>query len=346
LTPDYKTLGSCLRLFGRLVTSPSATARALLAGACLALGATGCSTSPKNLLGVDLPWKRDQPSQELQLSWARVQEKNGNPTLAREAYQKVLKDDPKSVEAIMGVARLDQLAGRGEQAEQGFQRVIRLSPQSGQAWDALGEYYSSQERWQDAVQALTHAMQTAPDDKLFRYHLAVALARSGNIEGAMPHFAQAVGAAEAHYNIGRILYDMGNVKASEEQFVLAMMKNPQLEAAQIWLDEIRNEREPTIARTNAPANAGAVAQTRARVIHPLPVNQGQPGASNAGPTITPAAGAGVTPVSGVVEQPHSGYSPPDFAPAAAANPVQLNTIEQTPGGWSPAAPLQQGARPW
>jgi tetratricopeptide (TPR) repeat protein len=295
---------------------------------------------------LNLPWQKDQPSQELQLSWARVQEKNGNPTLAREAYQKVLKDDPKSVDAILGVARLDQLAGRGEQAEQGYQRAIRLGPQSGAAWDALGEYYSSQERWQDAVQALTKAMQTSPDDKLFRYHLAVAMARSGNIEGAVPHFAQAVGPAEAHYNIGRILYDMGNVKASEEQFVLAMMKNPQLEAAQIWLDEIRNEREQPIAQSNTPAHAGTVAQTSARVIRPLPVNQGQPGA---GPTITPAAASGVTPAGGMVEQQAAGgYSLPEFTPPAASqtNPVQLNTIEQTPGGWSPAAPLQEGNRPW
>ena len=320
----------------------------LLAGACLALGATGCASTVKNPLGLNLPWQKDQPSQELQLSWARVQESNGNSTMAREAYQKVLKQDPKSVEAILGVARLDQLAGRSEQAEQGYQKAIRLGPQSGAAWDALGEYYSSQERYQDAVQALTRAMQTSPDDKLYRYHLAVALARSGNIEGAMPHFAQSVGPAEAHYNIGRILYDMGNVKASEEQFVLAMMKNPQLEAAQIWLDEIRGEREQPIARNNTPANAGAVAQTSARVIHPLPVNQGQLGAPNARPTITPGTATAVMPAGGMMEQQApGGYSQPDFAPPAAqANPVQLNTIEQTPGGWSPAAPLQQGNRPW
>ncbi|HVW01340.1 MAG TPA: tetratricopeptide repeat protein, partial [Planctomycetaceae bacterium] len=235
MTPDCKTSGSCLQLLGRLMMgshSALATARVLLAGACLALGATGCASTPNSLLGVDLPWKKDQPSPELQLSWARVQEKNGNSAMAREAYQKVLKDNPKSVDAILGVARLDQLAGRSDQAEQGFQKAIRLSPQSGQAWDALGEYYASQERWSDAIQALTRGMQTAPDEKIYRYHLAVAMARSGNIEGAIPHFAQSVGPAEAHYNIGRILYDMGNVKASEEQFVLAMMKNPQLEAAQ------------------------------------------------------------------------------------------------------------------
>ena len=65
--------------------------------------------------------------------------------------------------------------------------------------DAVGQYYASQSRWDEAIEILTSAMRKAPEETTYRFHLAVALARSGDVDQAMPHFAKTVGDAEAHY---------------------------------------------------------------------------------------------------------------------------------------------------
>lgn len=90
---------------------------------------------------------------------------------------------------------------------------------------------------------LERAVATAPDEKPFRFHYAIALAKSGRIDQAVPHFVTAVGSAAAHYNIGVILHDRGDLAASEDQFVTAIIENPRLEQAQVWLKKVQRERE-------------------------------------------------------------------------------------------------------
>jgi len=83
----------------------------------------------------------------------------------------------------------------------------------------------------------------SPDETILRYHLAAALAHSGNVEAAMPHFQQSVGDAAAHYNIGVILY-RNALQASREKFLEALEKNPDLKEAELWLNEVSGARIP------------------------------------------------------------------------------------------------------
>ena len=69
------------------------------------------------------------------------------------------------------------------------------------------------------------------------------MASAGDYQGAMPHLIRAVGEAEAHYNIGYILRDRGQLQASEQQFLQAVLLKPEFNEAQYWLDEIRREKE-------------------------------------------------------------------------------------------------------
>src|SRR4029077_15488810 len=109
--------------------------------------------------------------------------------------------DTKSVDAVIGLARLDQLGGRTAEAEAGFQKAIRMEPRSGRTQDALGQFYVDQKRWDEAVATLQSAMAAAPEVKDYRFHYAIALAKSGQIEQAVPHLVDTVGPAAAHYNI-------------------------------------------------------------------------------------------------------------------------------------------------
>ncbi len=187
--------------------------------------------------------KKLKDPHKLDLAYAKWQEQIGNTTEARERYQRVLHDEPHSVPAMLGLARLDQLGGKMAEAEQGYRKSLKAAPNDPLVLDALGQFYATQEKWPLAIDTLRQALQSSPNDNTIRFHLAVAMAKSGDIAGSKPHFVNAVGDAEADYNLGLILHDQGKLEQAEQFFVQAAVKKPTLEQAQYWLSEIRVEKE-------------------------------------------------------------------------------------------------------
>ncbi len=183
------------------------------------------------------------PSPKLQLALANFQEIRGYRDEARKSYEQVLAVDSKSIDAVIGLARLDQIAGRKAEAEAGFLKAVQLDSQSGRALDALGQFYVEQKRLEEGLATLQRALAAAPEDKTCRFHYAIAMAKSGQIEQAIPQLVESVGLAAAHYNIGLILHERGDLTGSEEQFVAAILENPRLQPAQYWLTEVRRERD-------------------------------------------------------------------------------------------------------
>ena len=208
---------------------------------------TGCASSgsrwPSFAKRDNGPRKNLKDPSKLDLAYAKWQEQLGNMTEARERYQRVLHDEPQSVDALLGLARMDQLAGRLTEAEQGFRKALKNSPNDPLVLDALGQFYAAQEKWPQAIDVLKQGLQVAPNDDTVRFHLAVATARSGDLATAKPHFVNSVGEAEAEYNLGLILHDQGKLELAEQHFVQAVVKKPTLEQAQYWLNEIRIEKE-------------------------------------------------------------------------------------------------------
>ena len=193
---------------------------------------------------------------ETHLAHAQWREESGDLVGARNSYELVLGVDPDSVSAIIGLARLDQLADRPAEAEQGFLKAQQMKPNDPHVLDSIGQFYASQERWDEAITSLRKAMLAAPNESKSRYDLAVALARSGRIEEARPHFAKTIGDAESHYNIGYILYEQGRLAAAQKELYQAVLKKPELEEAQAMLDDVRHERDDKTFLTGhtAPAN--------------------------------------------------------------------------------------------
>ena len=64
----------------------------------------------------------------VQLAYARWQEQQRQPALAREAYEKALDHDPKSLEALLGLSRMDMLAGRTDAAAEHLEKAQKLHP--------------------------------------------------------------------------------------------------------------------------------------------------------------------------------------------------------------------------
>lgn len=239
---------------------------ALCGFACVAMTATGCVSYKSN--GTEkILWRssRKAPKTEtavkdpttLNLAYARWQEQVGQLVEAREYYELALSNDPTSADAVLGIARLDYLADRKQKAEVGYQKALRLAPDDAHTLAAVGQFYASEERWDESISALEAAMVAEPDDNSYRYQLAVAMARAGKIDGAMPHFVRTVGDAVAHYNVGYILYEEGDLQRAADHFQQAVLKQPSLNQAQVMLSEIRSSgsQETILAGNSQSADA-------------------------------------------------------------------------------------------
>ncbi|MCA9032455.1 MAG: tetratricopeptide repeat protein [Planctomycetaceae bacterium] len=237
---------------------------ALVATGTLLVGGAGCA-HVGNYLGLksqdesevqraafeeeipDAPPDPKNPSQ-LKLAYARWMEESGNVDEARNQYTAVRSEEPKNVDAILGLARVDLASGKHVEAEQGFQRALKLDPESPLAHHGLARCYAVQKRWTEAVAELNTAVLADPTNNNFRYDLAVAMAHTGDIDGALPHFVRVVGDAKAHYNVGLILQDEGQTAAAKKHLSLALTKDPHLEEAEHWLRRIQAA-EPNAMRS-------------------------------------------------------------------------------------------------
>jgi tetratricopeptide (TPR) repeat protein len=229
----------------------------------------------------DGPPKKVNDPLSLKLRYAQWMEEIENFEAAQENYNIVLKERPEDVDAILGLARIDQVAGRLDAAEAGFKKALGLQPNSVVAKNALGQYYVNRGRLPEALPLLNGAMLGDPTNKVYRFHLAAALARSGDTTAAFPHFVQSVGEPTAHYNVGMILKSQGQPAQAEQHLRQALTMKPDFEAAQQALAEIRQQaqadgtytvqpqRTPQVrsvghSRTSAPALAPARPQQQNR----------------------------------------------------------------------------------
>lgn len=264
----------------------------------------------------------------VQLAYARWQEHQRQPALAREAYQKVLDHDPKSVEALLGLSRLDQLAGRTNVAVQHLEQAQKLHPSNPLVYAGWGEFYAAQQNWPLAIERYRQAIELAPDELLYKHQLAVVMTKSGAINDGLARFTTLVGAAEAHYNVGLLLSQQGRDVEAQEHLQRALALKPELTPASTLLARLNRERAHAPMLAAAPHVAPGVA-AGAPLAPALAQPVVQPFAKpSAAPPIAgaPVAHAGWTAAS------HSKVQPAGYTPETTASPQQLEQWrnQQTP----------------
>jgi tetratricopeptide (TPR) repeat protein len=233
------------------------------------------------------------------LAYARWQEQQRQPALAREAYQKALDHDPKSAEALLGLARIDQLGGRPSEAEQHLAKAQQLHPNSPLVLAGWGEFYTSQHNWPRAIERYRQAIQLAPDEALYKHQLAVALVKSGAVNEGLAQFTIIVGPAEGHYNVAVLLNQMGRKTEAEQHVQQALALKPELSPATKLMVQLRRDKD-----MSPPVAAAPVAPPVAPVAPPVQVAETPP--TPAQPVI-PAAWTAAKPTSSV--QPATYASP-------------------------------------
>lgn len=252
------------------------------AAAGLSLAVAGCTSAPKlptiaksgtgapattavSGSGDFAPDSGPKNPAKVRLAYGQWQEQMGQQAEARESYAKVLAEQPKNIEAMLGLARLDQASGLYSDAETRLKKATKLAPKDPRVLATYGNFYAAQGEWNKAIDKHQAAVKHAPDDPRYQFLLGVALARSGAVDEAYPHFIRSVGEAQAHYNIGYILYEAGDRPAAMDHFNKALELKPDLAIAQAMADRLQQGTDATVQAKGTEAADAKVTPTASKV---------------------------------------------------------------------------------
>ena len=124
---------------------------------------------------------------------------------ARRAYERVLSLDPKNSLGLVNLGLVEFYSGNSTNSEKLLQQAVRLRIETAPAWLTLGMIYMDQNRFREALAALSQATLLDPENPRARNFLGVVIGREGWIDGAQQELRRAVelnpAYADAHYNL-------------------------------------------------------------------------------------------------------------------------------------------------
>jgi len=129
--------------------------------------------------------KADPKNISALLNEAMVFELQGNKDKASETYTRILGLDPENWLALNNMAFLNADKGTNlDQAMTWAERAKKRQPNSPQISDTLGYVYLKKNRNAEALQIFKQVVQESPKNSTFRLHLAMAMLKQGDKQGA------------------------------------------------------------------------------------------------------------------------------------------------------------------
>lgn len=124
---------------------------------------------------------------------------------ARRAYERVLSLDPQNQLGLVNLGMVEFHAGDPKKSENLLKQAVRQRLETAPAWLTLGMIYMDQDRFPEALAALSQATLHDPNNPRARNFLGVVIGRQGWIYGAEQQLRRAVeldpAYADAHYNL-------------------------------------------------------------------------------------------------------------------------------------------------
>ena len=201
---------------------------------------------------ISLRTKTEPSSPGLHVAMARMVEQQGNHAAAEDHYQKALAKDPGHLDALLGYAHLLDRQNKLAEASKQYETACQRHPRSARAANDLGLCYARQKRADESIDTLLRAVQLNPKKALYRNNLATVLAEQNEIDEALVHLKAAHPPAVAHYNLGFLLQKKGDKVQAAEQFAIAARIDPNLVAAQNWVERLavrRPQSSPLLSNT-------------------------------------------------------------------------------------------------
>jgi len=151
--------------------------------------------------------------------------------LAERMFQKAIESDPKSVPAHAGLAQCHVAAGRTDQAAAALDKGFAIQPKSAILWNEAAVLRANTGDMEGAIEAAEQALALEPKSELYTENLGNFLAVSGQYKRAMDAYLKTMGRGEAHYRIGMVLKDKGDVRGAERQLKESLAEQPDHAAA-------------------------------------------------------------------------------------------------------------------
>ena len=124
---------------------------------------------------------------------------------ARRAYERVLSLDPQNPMGLVNLGMVEFYSGDPAKSENLLKQAVRQRLETAPAWLTLGMIYMDQNRFPEALAALSQAALHDPNNPRVRNFLGVVVGREGWIYGAQQQLRRAVeldpAYADAHYNL-------------------------------------------------------------------------------------------------------------------------------------------------
>jgi tetratricopeptide (TPR) repeat protein len=201
---------------------------------------------------------------------ARVREQGGDSDSAHKNYQAALQLDPNYLPALLGEARLYDRDGDLPAAISYYERATAAHPNDATAFNDLGLCYARQQQMDRAAAALGQAVALQPKRDLYRNNLAQVLVDLGRTDEARGHLAAVHGPAVAHFNVGWLMRQRGDLVAARAQLTKALEMDPTLEPARQVLASLGSGTVPGSGYAAGPGPALSNPAPAAAATSPLP----------------------------------------------------------------------------
>ena len=133
------------------------------------------------------------------LGLAAISASNNETAVAMELYSRLLARDPSDAVARAGLLGI-RPAGGPEQQERELRRLVEQQSEVAPVLYALGNFYASQGRWNEAQRLYFNALQQAKTDALedvpvhpdYAFNLAVSLEQLNQVSAALTYYNEAI----------------------------------------------------------------------------------------------------------------------------------------------------------
>ena len=150
---------------------------------------------------------------------------------ARQAYQDVLQADPKSVDALLGLGNLYHVSGEMDKLRQVEQRARAEHPTNPKVWAWVAVRRAQAKDFDTAAECYHEASKLDPENRLYRIHLGLTLARAGRYDEGREWLTRCMREAEARYNLAKMMLHNQEPEKARLELRMALQADPTMTAA-------------------------------------------------------------------------------------------------------------------
>lgn len=175
---------------------------------------------------------------------AKLFESQGVYGKAITQYRKTIAVDHTFVEAYHRLGLLLSAVGKHEEALKPLQRAVQLQPDNAMLRNNYGFELLLNQRWTDAGQQLTRAVELRPYFPRAHINLGIVRSKLGRFDEALMSFRKALPEPDAYYNVGLMYRGQHRYDEAAEVFEYILTLDPSFVAAKTQLKQIISHIDP------------------------------------------------------------------------------------------------------